>query len=61
MKQIYLTLSIITLFGLQSYSQTTLTEDANGVLNTGRIVAQTSNGQTFSIRSGIFLSICWDF
>jgi hypothetical protein len=49
MKQIYLTLSLLAFIGFKSFGQTTLTEDVNGVLNTGKIVAQTSAGQTFFV------------
>ncbi|MDB5025954.1 MAG: hypothetical protein JWP78_3709 [Mucilaginibacter sp.] len=48
MKKTYrLTLIAILALNLHSFSQTTLTEDANGVLNTGKVVTQTSAGQTF--------------
>jgi len=49
MKQIYLTLSLLVVVGFKSFGQTTLTEDANGVLNTSKVVAQTSVGQTFFV------------
>jgi len=64
MKRIYLTLLLVVIIGFNSFSQTTLTEDVNGVLNTNRIVAQTGAGQIFytghqvgtgySMPSGIF-------
>lgn len=46
-KRYLLTLTALLAFNLHSFSQTTLTEDANGVLNTNRIVAQTAGGQVF--------------
>lgn len=47
MKRSYLILLIALTASVKGFSQTTLTEDANGVLNATKIVTQTSLGQTF--------------
>jgi len=47
MKRSYIILLFALAFSAKAFSQTTLTEDANGVLNTTKIVTQTSLGQTF--------------
>jgi len=49
MKRIYLALPLLIFIGFHSFGQTTLTEDANGVLNTAKVVAETSGGQSFYI------------
>jgi len=49
MKLFYLALLLIVFSAFNSFSQTTLTEDANGVLNTARVVTETSGGQSFYI------------
>jgi len=60
MKLFCLTLSFIFLVSFKSLSQTTLTADANGVLNVTKLVAQTSVGQTFftahQVGSGYYTS-----
>jgi len=47
MKRIYLSLAAITCLAFGAFGQTTLTVDANGVLNFPKIVAQSSSGQIF--------------
>jgi hypothetical protein len=47
MKRSYLILLIALTLSAKAFGQTTLTEDANGVLNATKIVTQTSLGQTF--------------
>ena len=47
MKRSYLILLFALTLSAKAFGQTTLTEDANGVLNTTKIVTQTTLGQTF--------------
>lgn len=47
MKFFYFILSLLLFISFQCFSQTTLTEDGNGNLNTAKVVAATSSGQSF--------------
>jgi len=49
MKRSYLILLIALTASVKGFSETTLIEDANGILNTTKIVTQTLVGQTFFI------------